>query len=103
VNWPKSIAKPFLSQKALNSTHCIKDSPRLPDQALLDLAVDGMPLQVRVVFLLLHAFCLQLLVAAGHVAGYRFAFRTGFRAFDCDVLPWHDRRYIFGLEKSVSS
>jgi hypothetical protein len=48
------------------------------------------PLKVWIVLLLLHTLCLQLFVAAGHVAGYRFPFRSCFSAFDCDVFSWHD-------------
>ena len=52
--------------------------------------MDCVPLQVWIVFLLLHTLCLQLLIAAGHVTGDGFTFRSGFSAFECDVFSGHD-------------
>ena len=67
---------------------------------LLDFAVQSMPLQVRVVLLFLNTLGLQLFIAAGHVARNRLSFGTGFRAFECDVVPGHGSRFTGVLKKA---
>ena len=75
-------------------------SPPILD--LLDLAVQGVALQMRVVLLLLHTLGLQLFVAAGHVARNGLSFGTGFRAFECDVFPGHGSGFL-GFRKKRAS
>jgi len=53
---------------------------------LLNLFVESVALEVRVVFLLLNALGHGLFVARGEVAGHGFTFFAGFRAFEDDLV-----------------
>jgi hypothetical protein len=53
---------------------------------LFDFFVQGMTAQVRVVFLYLQAFGLQLFVAGGGITGNRLSFRLGFSAFQSNLV-----------------
>ena len=62
---------------------------------LLDFAMNRMPPEERIEFLYLQLFGFQLFVAGGGVARRRFAFLTGFGAFDSDDLSGHKLLFFF--------
>jgi len=53
---------------------------------LLNLFMEGVALEMRVVFLFLNALGHSLFVARGEVAGHGLTFFAGFRAFEDDLV-----------------
>lgn len=51
--------------------------------------MDRVALEMRVVLLLLDAFCDGLLVTRREVAGYWLTFSLGFGTFESDYFAWH--------------
>ena len=51
--------------------------------------MDGMPLEVAIVFLLFHLVGLELPVAGGQIARNGLPLFPCFRAFEYDKFAWH--------------